>query len=490
MFSSHSPNFKIQENPIGHGSFATVYCAHVIRPYPPLKIGDRVALKAIHTSRNELQQDQEKLANEVALMKSLDHPNIVKLYGVDRVGNRTALVMEYCVGDLNRYRRSHGGTLSEERIRGFVGQIGEGLKYLHCHEIVHRDLKPHNILLAGTPDRPILKIADFGFARFLRSSDLADTVCGSPIYMAPEIQFHSQYSAKVDLWSLGVIVYELVTGVTPFTAVKTPFELSQELRARGSQPFALPEGANASQELRDLVSGLLTIDQERRFDLAQFSSHPFVGLPRTSSEESSEVVAGGQRDRRFSFLVAEASVDDQKAESLLSDARESTEIIIAHLTVSQPMSDFLVFEILTVASEFLADFLAEYRSNAQSINVQLQNAVIEAMGIYAREAWEYAQMGRVEGGIGAFQFLFDKGMEYARAGARAEKVGDDFAVVKYQRALAMLSPIAYSKSDDHFTVTVRELFVQISKRHEALHRHAGGYFRQHYHGSQTYRSLH
>jgi serine/threonine protein kinase len=463
---SRSQCFKC-ETEIGRGSYATVYSARVIRASPPFKLGDRVALKSINTFHSDCQAEHEKLANEVSLMESLNHPNIVKLYGVDYLCNRPALVMEYCACDLNGYLKSHGPVLGEERIRAFVRQIGEGLKYLHDHEIVHRDLKPHNILLSGPTEQPILKIADFGFARFLRPSDLADTICGSPRYMAPEIQFHRSYTAKVDLWSMGVILFELICGKSPFASAQTPFELSQELLVRGSKPFMIPPEVSVSQELRELVPALLTIDQEQRIDLAHFLRHPFLRAGKSSSDSSSETAALGGRDRMFSFLAAEGSVDEQRAESLLRDARESAEIITAHLSSLQTIGDFLVFELLTVVCEFLIDFLAEYRCMAQAINVTLQSSVMENVVEYANEAEEYRQMPLRQAGIGAFQFLFDKGVEYARTGADAERQGDALCIVKYQRAMAMLRPIAYSRGSDEFTASVRQLFVQIAKRHEA-----------------------
>jgi serine/threonine-protein kinase ULK/ATG1 len=189
-----------------------------------------------------------------------------------------------------------------------------------------------------------LKIADFGFATFLRPSELADTICGSPMYMAPEIKFQSPYSVKVDLWSLGVILNELITGKTPFPAAKTPFELSEELKMRGAQPFSLPVDVSASEDLRNLVPALLTIDQEKRIDLGEFLNHPFLRAQRTSSDESTEGGQNAQKERRSSFLGAEGSVDDQKAEAFLCDARESADVVVAHPSGWQMIVDFLVFE--------------------------------------------------------------------------------------------------------------------------------------------------
>jgi serine/threonine-protein kinase ULK/ATG1 len=123
------------------------------------------------------------------------------------------------------------GTLSEDTIRLFLIQLAGAMRALAKKGIVHRDLKPQNILLSHTcgkslpsPANITLKIADFGFARFLQDGNMAATLCGSPMYMAPEVIMSLQYDAKADLWSLGTIVFQCLTGKAPFQA-HTPQEL-------------------------------------------------------------------------------------------------------------------------------------------------------------------------------------------------------------------------------------------------------------------------
>ena len=461
--------FKI-ESEIGRGSYAVVFSAKTIQPYPPLVVGDFVAIKAISTSRLSSKQERTKLENEISLMKTLDHPNIVKLFGVEKSKPYYLLVMEYCEGgDLMRYLRSYGHGLPEITIREFVWQIGCGLRYLHAHEIVHRDLKPHNILLSGMGDKPVLKIADFGFARFLRPADLAETVCGSPIYMAPEIQFGSRYSSNVDLWSLGVILYELVTMETPFPHVQTQYELAQELKERGGRPYELPESVTASPELRDLVKRLLTIDCEQRMNMDEFIAHPFfAGLEESGELPKASVEAKQTRPARFSFVMADGAIDDKKAEQFLSDARDSAQIIAMHLSDCQKWGEFLLFELLTMLCEFLLDFVAEYKRTVRSVNKDLTDEVVIMADGHAREAGEYVGAELKLGEKTARDFLYEKAMEYTRDGVDAEKNLDSFAMFKYQRAMAMLRPLVYSVESDDFIDAVRELFVQISKRYSAL----------------------
>lgn len=466
--------FKIEQE-IGRGAYATVYSAKLIQPYPPLNVGDFVAIKSISTSRISSPQEKEKLENEISLMQNLDHKNIVKLYGVEKVRSYYFLVMEHCQGgDLIHYLHSYGSGLPELTIRDFISQIGSGLKYLHAHQIVHRDLKPHNILMSGTAENPVLKIADFGFARFLRPTDLAETICGSPIYMAPEIQFGSTYSSNVDMWSLGVILYELITTKPPFPHVKTQYELAQELKERGSQPYSLPASAHVSSELRDLVVRLLTIDHEKRLTLPEFLNHQFFAkyqkhetMAAVSNDESSESFI---RERKFSFVMAEGAVDDIGAEKMVRDALDSANIIALHLSNAQLVGDsFLVFELLTIMSEFLLDFLAEYERVVSHMNVELKSEVMEVINGYMREAGEYTKREMNPGSVRGSQFLYNKALEYAKVGGEAERNKDSFSLFKYHRALAMLRPIAYSIDSDEFTTSVRELFIQISKRCDLLH---------------------
>ena len=172
--------------------------------------------------------------------------------------------------------------------------------------IVHRDLKPQNILLAHSgrsrnppPSDIVLKIADFGFARFLQDGVMAATLCGSPMYMAPEVIMSLQYDAKADLWSLGTIVFQCLTGKAPFQA-QTPQALKQFYEKNARLAPRIPSGT--SQLFTHLLVNLLKRDAKDRIDFDAFSTHPFLQVPKPAQAVGGESgakamsVPGGEQE--------------------------------------------------------------------------------------------------------------------------------------------------------------------------------------------------
>ncbi|RKP36641.1 kinase-like domain-containing protein, partial [Dimargaris cristalligena] len=218
---------------IGRGSFASVYKGYN-------KITNlTVAIKSV--ARSQLTKKLlENLESEIAILKKARHENVVELLDCLKSRNHIHLVVEFCsVGDLSAYikrrkefpvLKGEAGGLKEPIVRHFLNQLASALEFLQARKIIHRDIKPQNLLLCPpTPEYvlgssealqifPNLKVADFGFARSLPSQDLAETLCGSPLYMAPEILGFQKYSAKADLWSTGAVLYEMIAGRPPFRA--------------------------------------------------------------------------------------------------------------------------------------------------------------------------------------------------------------------------------------------------------------------------------
>ncbi|KIJ64719.1 hypothetical protein HYDPIDRAFT_28086 [Hydnomerulius pinastri MD-312] len=230
---------------IGKGSFATVYKGYHEETH------HQVAIKSV---RRDILTAKllDNLQSEIEILKSLSHRHITKLIDIVRAERNIYLIMEYCAGgDLTNYIKKRGrvegleyapspgaalqyyphprsGGLDEIVVRSFLRQLARALKFLRTRNLIHRDIKPQNLLLTpASPEElakghpigvPILKVADFGFARSLPNAMMAETLCGSPLYMAPEILRYEKYDAKADLWSVGAVLYEMCVGKPPFRA--------------------------------------------------------------------------------------------------------------------------------------------------------------------------------------------------------------------------------------------------------------------------------
>ncbi|ORX75343.1 kinase-like protein, partial [Anaeromyces robustus] len=223
---------------IGKGSFAVVYKGNKENTFIMPNV---IAIKSIIKERLTNKKLTDNLRLEINILMKIRHQHIVQLYGIEPSEKTINLLMEYCAcGDLSIYMKKHFMKKDKSPLIGpwkgfneyivldFLFQLASALKYMKEKNVVHRDLKPQNILLTHDPNRrlhpiprptfsspnsyslvylPFLKLADFGFARSLTSTNLASTLCGSPLYMAPEILNCKTYTANVDLWSLGTILY-------------------------------------------------------------------------------------------------------------------------------------------------------------------------------------------------------------------------------------------------------------------------------------------
>ncbi|KAI3942917.1 hypothetical protein MKW92_042524 [Papaver armeniacum] len=184
---------------IGSGSFSVVWHArHRVH-------GLEVAIKEIVMDRLS-KKLQDNLLQEIEILRKINHPNIIRLFDIIEVPGRINLVLEYCRGgDLSRYIQRHE-RIPEDTAKHFMKQLAAGLQILRQNNLIHRDLKPQNLLLTTNDNQAVLKIADFGFARSLQPRGLAETLCGSPLYMAPEIMQLQKYDAKVTAYHFYLLV--------------------------------------------------------------------------------------------------------------------------------------------------------------------------------------------------------------------------------------------------------------------------------------------
>ncbi|XP_073177068.1 serine/threonine-protein kinase SIK3 isoform X4 [Lepidochelys kempii] len=264
------------ERTIGKGNFAVVKLAtHLVTRA-------KVAIKIIDKTQLD-EENLKKIFREVQIMKMLCHPHIIRLYQVMETERMIYLVTEYASGgEIFDHLVAHGRMAEKEARRKFK-QIVAAVHFCHCCNIVHRDLKAENLLLDANLN---IKIADFGFSNIFTPGQLLKTWCGSPPYAAPELFEGKEYDGpKVDIWSLGVVLYVLVCGALPFDG-----STLQNLRARVlSGKFRIP--FFMSTECEHLIRHMLVLDPSKRLSMEQICKHKWMKL--------------GEADAEFDRLIAE-----------------------------------------------------------------------------------------------------------------------------------------------------------------------------------------
>ncbi|XP_062341845.1 serine/threonine-protein kinase MARK2 isoform X11 [Osmerus eperlanus] len=249
----HIGNYRLLKT-IGKGNFAKVKLArHVLT-------GKEVAVKII--DKTQLNSSSlQKLFREVRIMKLLNHPNIVKLFEVIETEKTLYLIMEYASGgEVFDYLVAHG-RMKEKEARAKFRQIVSAVQYCHQKCIVHRDLKAENLLLDADMN---IKIADFGFSNEFTLGNKLDTFCGSPPYAAPELFQGKKYDGpEVDVWSLGVILYTLVSGSLPFDGQNLKELRERVLRGKYRIPFYM------STDCENLLKKFLILNPTKRGSLEQ-----------------------------------------------------------------------------------------------------------------------------------------------------------------------------------------------------------------------------
>uniref|UniRef100_A0A4W5R3L6 non-specific serine/threonine protein kinase n=1 Tax=Hucho hucho TaxID=62062 RepID=A0A4W5R3L6_9TELE len=235
-----------------------------------IKTDWEVAVKSI--TKKNLSKSQILLGKEIKILKVSRIP-LIEWFCL------SCSSPQYCNGgDLADYLQAKG-TLKEDTLRVFLQQIAAAMRILNSKGIIHRDLKPQNILLSYTSRKRSsingirIKIADFGFARYLQSNMMAATLCGSPMYMAPEVIMSQNYDAKADMWSIGTVVYQCLVGKPPFQA-NSPQDLRMFYEKNKSLLPIIPR--ETSPPLGNLLLGLLQRNQKDRLDFDAFFSHPFL----------------------------------------------------------------------------------------------------------------------------------------------------------------------------------------------------------------------
>uniref|UniRef100_A0A669D3Y1 MAP/microtubule affinity-regulating kinase 3 n=1 Tax=Oreochromis niloticus TaxID=8128 RepID=A0A669D3Y1_ORENI len=286
--SPHVGNYRLLKT-IGKGNFAKVKLARHI------PTGREVAIKII--DKTQLNPSSlQKLYREVRIMKILNHPNIVKLFEVIETEKTLYLVMEYASGgEVFDYLVAHG-RMKEKEARAKFRQIVSAVQYCHQKHIVHRDLKAENLLLDADMN---IKIADFGFSNEFTVGGKLDTFCGSPPYAAPELFQGKKYDGpEVDVWSLGVILYTLVSGSLPFDGQNLKELRERVLRGKYRIPFYM------STDCENLLKRFLVLNPGKRGTLEQIMKDRWIN---SSSDE----------DEMKPFIEPELNIRDEQRIDLM-----------------------------------------------------------------------------------------------------------------------------------------------------------------------------
>uniref|UniRef100_A0A8C7YIX5 MAP/microtubule affinity-regulating kinase 3 n=1 Tax=Oryzias sinensis TaxID=183150 RepID=A0A8C7YIX5_9TELE len=264
----HIGNYRLLKT-IGKGNFAKVKLArHILT-------GKEVAIKII--DKTQLNPTSlQKLFREVRIMKTLNHPNIVQLFEVIETEKTLYLVMEYASGgEVFDYLVAHG-RMKEKEARAKFRQIVSAVYYCHQKNIVHRDLKAENLLLDADSN---IKIADFGFSNEFTEGSKLDTFCGSPPYAAPELFQGKKYDGpEVDIWSLGVILYTLVSGSLPFDGQNLKELRERVLRGKYRVPFYM------STDCEGILRRFLVLNPAKRCSLEQIMKDKWINVGYESDE--------------------------------------------------------------------------------------------------------------------------------------------------------------------------------------------------------------
>ena len=255
-------NYILKEE-LGAGQFGAVYHAY------DLKNNDEYAIKTINiTKMTKFPQLLSLIQNEISVLSKIDNPNIIRLKEFIQTANNYYLVYEYCNGGTLEAYISKKKHLSEKEALSFFQQIINGFKTLFINKVLHRDLKPANILLHNG----ILKIADFGFCKPLEDQfDLTKTMVGSPIYMAPEILKGENYNTKADIWSMGVVLFEMLFGYCPYED-RTIYRLLTQINEK---PLTIPPSPKISKKTEDLLFKLLVVQPLIRIDWGELLNYNF-----------------------------------------------------------------------------------------------------------------------------------------------------------------------------------------------------------------------
>jgi len=240
------------------------------------KTQEKVAIKIIKKEKMT-NNDLELIKSELDIMKLCQHPNIIRLLDHFENAEYIFLVMELMSGyDLHTYFIKNKFKFSEKQAADISYQIASGLCYLHKYGVLHRDLKPENIMLSDMGESSVVKIMDFGLSKILGPNEKVADGYGTLSFVAPEVLVRQPYNKQIDIWSLGVILYFMLSGELPFDDKNDNEEKIAKMTVFTEVKFPKDKWKNRSNEVIDLITKCLIKKQDKRIAIESFLSHEWI----------------------------------------------------------------------------------------------------------------------------------------------------------------------------------------------------------------------
>ncbi|CAO3652915.1 unnamed protein product [Mucor hiemalis] len=316
--------YKITKKTLGVGSFAVVKeCLHrsTHQPY---------ALKII--LKKAIAGKEHMLSSELDILKQVRHPHIVSMHNLYESKEAVYIVTDLASGGELFQQLLKKGSYTEKDASNLTRQMLEGLQYLHERDIVHRDMKPENLLFQKVGDDADLMITDFGLSKILKAQDdILTTACGTPGYVAPEVLLQTGHNKPVDLWSVGVILFTLLSGYTPFWG-EDQASLFESIMS-GQYDYDEEYWSDISQSAKNLIDRLLTFDPNQRITAEEALAHPWITGENDAGPRSSTNLAPAIRKGYSSrgslnaiALLNGLKTSDSSEEETTTTTRKSAEV--------------------------------------------------------------------------------------------------------------------------------------------------------------------
>lgn len=407
---------------LGEGTFGEVYLT------TKENSNDLYATKLIDKSIITKNNSMNYLKNELKILKSINHPNIIRLYKAKESKTHYFFIFEYCnYGTLSSFinlylkdNQSNKRALPEMICYKLFKEIVHAVNYLHSNNIIHRDLKPDNIILhynglvennidnidndigfdynyknqkdlnQDSSQKPDLKnninidnlhikIIDFGFARFTYDNELLTSTLGSALHMDPRIlkkmkkieNFnYNGYNKDADIWSLGCILYEMVIGYTPFNSLSYE-DLFKKLDLG---KFYIPVNLNLSYDIIDLINGMLRSDIKRRLTITNIVDHNFI---KTEFRDTKEKIV--YRKKNISLSENNLIFDINDQDNFRNENINNNESEVLNIIESNQNSEFNYNDLIRAFDKMGIDYLDKDYSNDNEIN-QCIDVLIKGIG--------------------------------------------------------------------------------------------------------------